>query len=213
MWLWVSGYRLYFVPPLSGAGLAVGNAIGLCFASMRITNPIYLNFGMPFGTSRRAEQSSLSFHHNKTATKLHRCHSDKGGIYTCCNQTCGSKVAIFEKLGVQRWTLRRPRSWDLVRYHYYPPRSSTTPPMEGNSRVQRLHATQQTAAKHSPPLEGSGVGFYTHKKAVWWLLWKYDWVGKTAAKLSPQATPSRLYCTELTSLLLQLLLKYYDCQV
>jgi hypothetical protein len=37
--------------------------------------------------------------------------------------------------------------------------------MEGNSRVQRLHATQQTAAKHSPPLEGLGVGFYTHKKS------------------------------------------------
>ena len=138
-------------------------------------------------------QSSLSFHHNKTATKLHRCHSDKGGIYTCCNQTCGSKVAIFEKLGVQRWTLRRPRSWDLVRYHYYPPRSSTTPPMEGNSRVQFFISAIQTAgrqaSKHSPHLQSlsrmlSGAWYWIFtitKKADRKLLWKYNLVGYAIA--------------------------------
>jgi hypothetical protein len=104
MMLWVSSFRLYKVPPLSGADSALMATIWLCVAClriinppyftsgcpsehpekrdnicphatvilkgslhaaltnhrdlhflMRITNPPYLYFGMPFGTSRRAE--------------------------------------------------------------------------------------------------------------------------------------------------------------
>lgn len=58
-----------------------------------------------------------------------------------------------------------------------------------------------------------GIEFLNHKKSRPETALKVQLSRQDCSKLSPQPTPNKLYCTELTSPLLQMLLKYYDCQV
>lgn len=50
-WLWVSSYRLYFVPPLSGADRALGKVIRLAFLCVDLI----------FGNSLKEKEASVCF--------------------------------------------------------------------------------------------------------------------------------------------------------